>query len=770
MKNYKRASLLRKMLTAATLSGVAVGSLAAQPTPAPATAADEPIVLSPFVITGDQTGRYQPTETTSGGRVRVRLFDAPQSVSVVTRELVDDVAAGRLLDALQYISGVTESTIPNGLDRTTIRGFQTDGQRIDNFGAPNQVNLDPVFIERIEVVKGPNAILAPSGVPGGTINAVTRKPQFENFGSVTGIVGLYNAQRIEFDVNRVVSASGNTAFRVVGAFQDTEGYAGDFRETFVVMPMVSFRTRGGAELVLQAAYTDSRVQNYFGIPIDPSSGTNNRARLLAGVPRDLNTAGEDYRDEERPEFRALLTLPITESISMRLAARYTDFNISFLQNLATTGVSGGGVDPLTGAFIPGTVFGPAPTFTPSPAPTQTRIFTRNGSEDFNHYSLVNFQNDYIHQYKSDIFSATTVVGGSFDMTRQNFKSFRSTKPDINYDAPSVDPHTIGALSTRQDTTNYASQAYISESLTLLQDRLILNGGYSYNNYDQATDNLLPNRTSNPPEALPTDRIARYRANITTELKSYGILIKPIPAVALYYSYSENSTPNSAYNIGRNNAAPLQSGQQDEYGVRVDLFDNRVTASLAYFDIIQSNYSVPNPGNYVPNPPNPPLPALVSDRIAKGYEFEFRARITTALSLIGNLTTFTNRDPNGVPFRGTAEKSGAIWANYEFAKDTALDGFSIGLGVTHLGDRPGDSASGVTAASTSDNIIPNQPSFYLPARTLVNISASYRFNANWRAQLNLDNVLNEDYLAASITRYVVVPGDDFNARLRVTYSF
>ncbi len=719
---------------------------------------DEVVVLSPFVITDTQTGRYQPTQTTSGGRVRVNLFDAPQSVSVVTRELVDDVGATRLLDALQYISGVTESTIPNGLDRTTIRGFQSDGQRIDNFSAPAQVNLDPVFIERIEVVKGPNAVLAPAGVPGGTINAVTRKPRYENFGSIAATIGLFNAQRLEFDVNRTLTADNRVAFRVVGAFQDTEGYAGDPRETFVIMPMISFRTQAGAELVLQAAYTDSRVQNYFGIPIDPSSGSATGTRLLAGVARDLNTAGADYRNEERPELRALLTLPITDAISMRLAVRYTDFDISFLQNLATTGISGGGVDPRTGLFTPGTIYGPAPDFTPSAAPTQPRTFIRNGSEDLNHYSLFNAQNDYSFIFDNDLLTSTTVVGGAFDMTRQTFKSFRSTKPDINYDAPSADTHTIGALSTRQDTNNYALQFYLSETLSLLQDRLILNAGYSYNNYDQATDDLIPNP------------IQKYRANINTELKSYGVLIKPIPNLALYYSYSENSTPNSAYNIGRNNAAPLQNGQQDEFGARLQLFGDRLTITGAYFDIIQNNYSVPNPGNYVPNPPNPPLPPLVSDRIAKGYEFEFRARITDEFSLIGNVTTFTNRDPNGVPFRGTGEKSGALLLNYQFARDSSLTGLTLGLGITYLGDRPGDAASGVTAASTADNIIPVQPSFYLPSRTLVNLNAAYRFNENWKAQLNIDNALNEDYLAASINRWVVIPGDEINARLRIEYSF
>lgn len=763
MKSRSRFRVLAGCSASLALLTCAFAQETPTATPTAAPTSDETVVLSPFVITGQQEGRYHPTDMTSGGRVRVSLFDAPQSVSVVTRELIEDVSAGRLLDALQYISGVSESTIPNGLDRTTIRGFQSDGQRIDNFSSPSQVNLDPIFVERIEVVKGPNAILAPSGVPGGTINAVTRKPRYDNFGSVAGIVGLYNAQRIEWDYNRVLNANGTMAFRVVGAFADTDGFAGDERDTFVLMPMFSLRTKTGAEWIVQLPYTDSYVTNWFGVPIDPSAGTNTKARILAGVPRDLNTAGNDYRRERRPEIRSLLTLPIVDSISMRLAARYTDFKIAFLQNLATTGVTGGGVDPRTGAFTPGVIYGPSPDFAASPAPVQPRIFQRNGTEDLNWYQLFNLQNDYLHQFKGDTFSATTVVGGAIDMTWQVFKSYRSTKPPINYDTPTTDAHTIGALATRTNTENTGVQAYVSESLSFLRDRLILNGSYSYNNYDQATDNFLPTATEPSP-------VARYRENIDTELKSYGILLKPIPQVAVYYSYSENSTPNSAINIGRNSQAPLQSGEQKEYGIRADLFNKKVSATLAYFDIVQNNYSVPNPGNYIPNPPNPPLPPLVSDRLAKGYEFELTAQITDELSLIGNVTTFTNRDPNGIPFRGTAEKSWAAWLNYQFAKTSSLSGLSVGLGVNYLGRRPGDQPSGVTAASTAEHIIPVQPSYYLPERTLVNLSVSYRFNAAWRAQLNLDNLFDEDYLAASINRWVVNPGDEFNARLRVVYSF
>ena len=121
---------------------------------------DETIVLSPFVVTSNDAARYQATEATSGTRARVELFESQQSISVVTRELIEDIGAGRVVDAAKYVAGVYESTIPNAQDRTTIRGFQNDGATIDGFSYFSFANVDPVLIDRIEVVKGPNAITA----------------------------------------------------------------------------------------------------------------------------------------------------------------------------------------------------------------------------------------------------------------------------------------------------------------------------------------------------------------------------------------------------------------------------------------------------------------------------------------------------------------------------------------------------------------------------------------------------------------------------------
>jgi iron complex outermembrane recepter protein len=81
-----------------------------------------------------------------------------------------------ILDALKYIPGVTESTIPNGLDRLTVRGFQIDGATVDGFYDITQSNLDPVTLDRIEVVKGPTPSSRRAAVPAAPSTTSPKSP------------------------------------------------------------------------------------------------------------------------------------------------------------------------------------------------------------------------------------------------------------------------------------------------------------------------------------------------------------------------------------------------------------------------------------------------------------------------------------------------------------------------------------------------------------------------------------------------------------------
>jgi iron complex outermembrane receptor protein len=725
---------------------------------------DEVVKLSTFEVSGEKPNRYQASDVTSGGRIRTAIFDSPQTINVVTDALLKDVGAVRILDALKFIPGVTESTIPNGLDRLTVRGFQIDGSTIDGFYDITQANVDPVIIERIEVIKGPNAILSPTGSPGGTVNNVTKKPLFvapQN--SVRLDYGVFDAGSIEVDsTGRIGQSDSKFAYRVVAAYRDYDSYYGNTstkRHTFA--PSLSYLINPSTKLTVQAEFSDSQSGGYLGIPLDPSVGSTNKAVLLAGVsPTAAVYADDIYRRDKKTSYQAFLTSELTEHLSTRVAARHNEY---FLDDQSLVfnaiGGAGGARNPQTGLWTPGVIYGPSPTFTPSPAPAPSRSFTRSGNHRTATDKTIKFQNDWV--YKRTINGIVSTTGAGFAYGRRKpataqglINSLLSNTP-LNFDNIVLTPLTeTGTVSIKENIFELTKQYYANQSLSLMNDRIILSGGVSHFDARNSTIRLLPGASS------------VYIDNNKNTL-NYGIVVKPTKDISLFFGHSENASPVST------NASPVGTpdfsvGEQNEFGARVRLLEGRLQVAATHFDITQSAFSVPNPANLVFPPPVPPAPLLYSDRAAKGWELEFTFEVAKGFTIIGNYTDFTNRDPNDVPFRGTAETSAAAWARYEFQGDS-FRGWNVSLGANYVGERPGDSGSGFTAASTPTKLIPNQPSFYLSARTLVDLSFGYT-RPTWSIQANVDNVFDTDYLAAGLTRTLVYPGTGINFRASVGYKF
>ncbi len=730
--------------------GVSSGALFAQSTPAPATG-ENAVVLSPFTVEGTAAGRYQATEATSGTRVRVSLFDSTQSVSVVTRDLIEDIGAGRVVDAAKYVAGVYESTIPNAQDRTTIRGFQNDGATVDGFSYFSFANVDPVLIDRIEVVKGPNAIMAPQGVPGGTVNLVSKKPFFSDRGSLSAQVGLYSSTRGELDVNRV-APGGKLAVRIAAAVQDAKDYGqGNFHQGVIAMPMFTYKFSPGTQLTMQAEIYNWRALNYGGIPISLYATSTGGSRLLENIPRDYVLQRRDVtRHQSAQHYRAFFTTSFSENFSMRIAANLIQSNAESSQfNIGAATVQVTTTDAATGLRVWDGV-----TRNDSP------VFPLGGSINWQKRTYANFQNDFVYEVKTESVKSTTVAGyainfaATYNEKNQNF-TVASPQSLAGYVYAPFTMTNVTGINTRYFRDQ---QIYLNEVLSLFKERLLLSAGlsrdwYFSQNFDQITT-LPANRITNKPNAT---------------LPSAGVVFKLTKEIALYYGYSEQATAINL-SVTSANFFTTQTSKQNEVGLRTQLLDNRVYASVAYFDIKQNNFSIPNPANSAVPVPSPALPPLFSDRLAHGVEFEFNYAVDKNLSFVGNATVMKNRDANNMPFRGTAEKSGALWTNYTFDKVGALSGLSAGIGVDYLAKRAGDNAGGVTSASTPTNIIRVQPTFWLPARTLVNASVTYRIDQHWRTQLNLDNVLNKDYLQSSTGRQNVWVGTPFNAKLTLTYSF
>jgi len=730
-------------------------SVHAQQTPAQN---DEDIVhLSPFSVQESaDMGRYQAVEASSGSRIRMNLMDSTQSISVVTNEFMTDVGTARLLDAVKYVAGIGASTQPHALDTMNVRGFQNHGATFDGFSQFNWVNQDPIVVERIEVVKGPNAIIAPQGLPGGVVNNISKKPLFTNKGYVSYQVGRWDANRAELDANYVVRDD-KLAVRVVGAFTDADDYGrGNFHQNVTVMPMFTYRFSPTTEVTLQLHAYNATVLFHNGLPLSVYAVGRSNVRLQEGLPRDFQILRPNITNHQNGQnMRFFLTSQITDKLSMRLAGNGGQQNVRahFVGPSRALDSNGNDaevviLDPITGEWSWDGV-----TRNDNPR------YTLGGSKERELLTHGNLQNDFVYAHTGASWKSQTVVGYAINYRSETFRIRGDVTNPTLYDF--TDPNYTPPSYTSEPNWLYnwedryrSNQVYIYEVLSLFDERLVLSGSLSQNRYYAGThENLSDTRVANHGEAT---------------LPSGGVVYKITPEVSLYYGFSKQELLGSA---SLRDGIPPHTipSRQHEGGVRLKLFDGKLYATLAYFDILQSNLWQYNIANWANPRPNPPLPAVLAERTSKGFEFELAWSPTKNFSVIGSYTDYENRDDDNMRYTNVAEKMAAIWGSYTFSETGPLRGLQVGIGANYVGERPSDVTGQYTEPPPGFTPVRIQPSFWMPSYTIVEASASYRFNKHWQAQLVIKNLLDKDYITGSFNRSIFV-STPFNPKLTLRYEF
>jgi iron complex outermembrane receptor protein len=752
---------------------VVLPSAAWSQTPAPEAEKDI-TTLTPFTITETAANPYQSTQALSASRVAMAVQDIPQTVSVVTDAFIKDTGSLRMLDAAKYITPVVESTLPIGGDRYMIRGFQVSHEFIDGAEISGQdgysASLTPYNIERIEIIKGPNAILVPGGSPGGQFNPITKSPLPTDQASVTLNLAQYYGTDISTDVNRAINQ--NMAARLVLAYWDSDGYANDqFRRGWMLAPSFSWQLSPNNKLIVRLEFMQNRESIISGLPIDPSVGSDDYARIVTGLPRDwsFGVAEQDFRHRG------------TERLTIDLHSRLNNWLNSRLQLMANhvvredmggTGAALVGVatnrDPTTGKYQPN------PATLPDPS---TYVFSRRTNAVDLFYSEAHLRNDYAAEFGNDYFKSNTIAGLAANFSKVQFKIYGvSARPDvpvgalnsITYPAWNY-PQPTAADGGNRTGKQEDAQVFVYENLHFWQDRTQLSGGVSrfFGELSRVDDTGLP-----PANTFPT-------YNLSTTAKSLGAVVKPIKQVSLFYGYNTTGgTMPSSLNPGTYGPTfRASSGSQKEFGVKVAAFQDRFTTSVSHFDISQQNYPVPNSeyytliaqgriaeANALQNP-------LYLNLNSKGWEFESTYSLNNNLTLIGNYTSFKIRQPvTDVRVRAVPDHSGAIYVDYRFTEG-ALKGWGAAVGVDYKSDVVGENATGytTTAPLPDGSFVPNQPTFLVAGRTLVNFSVSYR-TERWSARVQVNNLLDKDYILAAGSRTSAVPGDPRNVRASFTYNF
>jgi iron complex outermembrane receptor protein len=702
---------------------------------APATAAlgreeaGEVVVLSAFDVSPDGADRYRSSDAISAVRVRAPLQDTPASISVVTREMIDDLVPTRIFDVTRYVAGVQEGRGVQFQDRMIIRGFESNGQRsVDNFIQPNDAdNVDEAVIDRVEITKGPNAILSPAGAPGGSINVVTKSPLFRPARSLTTVLGLFDAQKATLDLGGPLNANGTLAYRTIASVQDSRRYwASDARlRGRVLAPMLTWRISDQTALTVKLVGAEHWIFREPLVVLDPSVNATTRHPFLApglGAKGRNGIQRWSHVGTHTGDVFALLTTSLAEGIELRVAANGRLYFEDSEQNFLATPSFADRYDPYSGELtqdhvwsfdVAGDRWVPvfSPFFDASAVPNRADLQETRRSTG-------NVQADFLVRRRAGGVGMQTVAGMAVSRQTGYGRGRNGLMPPIDLADPLREVRPIYAdefwFHNRNSATN--AHLYLNQRLDLFDERLHLAAGILH--YETRT-RFEDVAASSAPTVLDDGR----------GMWTFSALVRPTVDLALYYSRSQNASPVIA------DGAPIwREGVQDEIGFKTEFLGGRLALTGAWFRIEQTNVTIPNPARQTDlGAPE----TLVSDYGNHGFECELVGALGRDLSVVATWSKLHMRDSLGRRVRGVADDSAALLLNYRLPPGR-LHGLSLTLGASWTGRRAGD----VPIPFTPLGVV-GKTSFFLRPHLATTFGASWKWSDRVLLRLNIDNLLDED---------------------------
>lgn len=737
----------------------AAGVAAAQSTTAVAPAktraeeklSDEIIELSPFVVnsTGDQG--YGTNAGLGGTRVNQVLIDASMSITNLNKEFLEDMGFTQLSDSVQFVSGMS-STGAQADGRYSTRGRNSAGSNFrdgmpETFGVNSTEQVDGALFERIEIIKGPAGLLFGQMDIGGTVNRISKRPLAVNKTNLGVSYNTLRTFRLEADTSQILAStkSGKLAYRLVGAWQDGRSDDGSPDNRRVLNPSIQYHSTKGTTAWLYYIYQQVNSGTRDTVPADKSGKLF--PFMDPGYPLFPDTSPRwDNRRIYEAGYSKKFDFFGAES-AIRLVARVID-NDQDRQNSANGNYN---------VYSPtGELLGTNATILWDDVTVGRLEWT--GLVKSEHWFAVHGDSlnlDFSTKFrflggdntlftylegvkeKSRSYLIETIASRAVGYTRWPNYTLPLTWANFIYDPAS------GARPTANSHTVKTNMAFaIQDSLSYWNNRLILTAGARRDDGDSESRNYL---TAGAP--LVT---ASY-ANWSTK---YGVVWKPFPSktLALFLNRSDTFTPVSTLDNNVNSPTygqifPHQIGEGDELGLKVDMLNSRLVGSVVYFDSALTNQliTVTTPEGYDIRQP-------LGKVNTRGVELDLSAKVSSRLTCMVSFSDLEALTLAGVPLRGNPQQTFSFVGKYSF-QGRKLKGLSVALGYRYAADRAGD----------------NNASFYTPDLELYNLNFIYA-RKNWRAQINIDNLLDSTQVTGSINLARLDIYNRRNVTFRLSRSF
>jgi catecholate siderophore receptor len=693
---------ITRPLAAALLSGAASAASAADD--GSATAID----AEPIVVTGKPV-HYGVRSTSTATKTDTAVKDIPQALTTVTAQQIEDQQLRSVADLLLFVPGASYNSGEGNRDTLVLRGnsstadFFVDGVRDDV-----QYFRDFYNVERVEVLKGPNAMIFGRGGGGGIVNRVLKRPTLTPARALTASVDNWGDVRLAGDIDqpltRGVGVRLNTMYEDGGSFRrhvDLERYG--INPTFAILAGPATRIDLGYE-----HFHDRRTADR-GVPADGEEPIRNFTRTFFGDP-DESVARADVD---------LATLAVEhdfgDGLTLRNRTMFGDYD-KFYQNVYPTRFDRGTGLVTLGAYNNAT--------TRESLFSQTDLIWNGRAGGIDHTLLLGVE-----------------IGHSSSRNRRETGSFADGNTTPIGD-PTVDKDVIFAPDA-DDTDNRVradiAAAYMQDQLRPA-DWIEIVAGLRFDSFRLNVDDLRP--------LVP----GTYRRRDNLWSPRLGLVLKPTPDLSLYASYSRSYLPQSGDQSSSltDVTEGLKPERFDNYevGAKWELFDG-LLATAALYQLDRSN-------TRATDPTDPTHTVLTGKQRSRGLEFGLERSVTSRWLVSAGYTLqkaeiveTTNAAPKGREVPLVPRHSFSLWNRYN-----VTDAFGVGLGLI---------ARSKSYASISNAVT-------LPGYVRLDAALYYRLPGGIQAQLNAENLIGAHYFPSANNDNNIAPGTPRTIKATLGYSF
>ncbi|NIG54097.1 TonB-dependent receptor [Chitinophaga sp. Cy-1792] len=652
------------------------------------------------------------------GKLQVASMDLPQSVTVISHEVLENQQAQRLSDVVKNVNGVYMASSRGGVQESfNSRGYAfsstnmfKNGMRVNSGAMPEMSGL-----ERVEVLKGSAAILYGNVSPGAVMNMVTKQPKFNFGGEVNLRAGSFGLLKPAFDVYGPLSKS--VAYRVNGSFETTDSYRDQVHsKRYYVNPSLLFKLSDRTELVVQGDYLKADFTPDFGTPSLNSTTIPKMGRnTFFGEPWN-------YTHTQQSTASANIKHQISKTWNLNGLVSYSKYVRDYY-----------GIERLQ-----------AGTSAKTGLDTLARMLGKNGTnEDYFAAEL-----DFTGTVKTGILEHNILAGIDGDRyVTGAYKYNVSTKP---YDTI-LDIHNPATSRLRTDMPDApilnVAIAPINRIGIYLQDLIKINDKLNIlvgvrASYLQTENSVTYDFTKGGQKTTANN--SRYDHAISPKV---AFIYKLRPATAVFASYTTSFTPNTGFDISGGNLAP-STIQQYEAGIKNDFFGGKLSTNLTVYSIINNNYAqtAPTLADGSSNT-NTSYKQMVGGTKSQGVELDIMGHPIAGLDVVAGYSY------NNIEITASGDKLGSVKgerlvgnpnhtanasAFYTIQKST-LKGLKFGAGFYYLGQRYAgwNNTTDIKGQPTANRLIS------VPGYSTIDISAGYTYKKlSFMAKVsNLTNTYN-----------------------------